>query len=478
MLRFVCVSTAAISSLVGSIDAPGTEILNPVLLVLEGDSERRALQLLLAEAGANASAVSDLPAALSELRAGSYSAVLFPADQISEVIAGLPEPAPLLIAIADRQMKGADALAVMDTAFDCLVEPIDVRQLQLALRRAATFHAMRAQVVKPVVTSVEGPEDDSTFCGMVGKSDAITAVFRMIDKVARHKANVLITGESGTGKELVARAMHDLSSRVDGPFVAINCGAIPANLLESEMFGHCRGAFTDAVRDKPGLFEDAHLGTLFFDEIGELPLNLQVKLLRAIQEEEVRRIGDTKSIKVDVRIIAATLKDVGAAVRDGQFREDLFYRLNVLPVELPPLRDRPEDVPLLVEHFLRSYAEKHAAVGTGPKRMSDEAMAHLRRYPWPGNVRELQNCIERAMVLCEGPVIEAHLLEDKVRRAELGATDSLPAEELSIKKMTRAMEEDLIRKALATTKGNRTNAAKLLEISHRALLYKIKAYGL
>jgi len=470
------VSTVAISDSSGRSQRAGIEQLDPVLLVLEGDGARRAMQLLLAEAGVEAAAVSDLDTAVTELDSRDYSAVLFSADQVTDVVAKLPGEPPL-IAIADSSVKGADALSIMDTAFDCLVQPIDAWQLQLALRRVATYHQLRARTTPEV--SVLSPGDDSdTFCGMVGKSDAITQVFRMVEKVSRHKANVLISGESGTGKELVARAVHTLSARADQAFVAINCGAIPANLLESEMFGHCRGSFTDAVRDKAGLFENADGGTLFFDEIGELPLNLQVKLLRAIQEEEVRRIGDSKPVKVDVRIIAATLKDLTAAVQQGRFREDLFYRLNVLPVELPPLRDRPDDIPQLAEHFLADYAHKHAAAGATAKRLSAEAMVILKRYPWPGNVRELENSVERAMVLCDGPVIESHMLEDKLRNSNATGPDLNATQELSIKKMTRAMERDLIRKALETTKGNRTNAAKLLEISHRALLYKIKAYGL
>jgi two-component system response regulator AtoC len=302
-------------------------------------------------------------------------------------------------------------------------------------------------------------------------------VFRTVQKVAEYKTNVLITGESGTGKELVARALHDLSPRSAGPFVAVNCGAIPEALLESELFGHRKGAFTDAVRDKRGLFEEATGGTLFLDEIGELPLALQVKFLRAIQEEEIRRLGDNREIPIDVRVVAATVKDLAAESKAGRFREDLFYRLNVLPVRLPPLRERREDIPLLVEHFVRRYAAKHGR-GMGVEGVSPEAMEVLLAYAWPGNVRELENTIERAMVLCDGPRIEASVLEERIKNAAQPARLPLDAGEMSIKKTTRILEEELIRKALAATGGNRTNAAKLLEISHRALLYKIKEYGI
>jgi two-component system, NtrC family, response regulator AtoC len=311
---------------------------------------------------------------------------------------------------------------------------------------------------------------------LVGDSDAIRALRATISRVAPHRSTVLVTGESGTGKELVARAIHDSSPRAGRRFVAINCAAIPAALLESELFGHRRGAFTDAVRDKPGLFEDADGGTLFLDEVGELPLGLQVKLLRAIQESEIRRVGDTHSTRVDVRLIAATLRDLAAAVAGGAFREDLFYRLNVLPVAVPPLRERTGDVPLLVAHFTDRFRARH---GDGAA-LTDDAVRLLATQPWPGNVRELENTVERALVLAEAARIDAVALAAHLRpRPRAGATPaSIDATALSIKKATRALEIELIRRALASTKGNRTTAARLLEISHRALLYKIKEYGL
>jgi two-component system response regulator AtoC len=322
---------------------------------------------------------------------------------------------------------------------------------------------------------------------MVGVSAAMQDLFDTIQKVARHKAAVLITGESGTGKELVARAIHDLSLRKSQAFVAINCGAIPANLLESELFGYRRGAFTDAVRDKAGLFEVADGGTLFLDEVGELPLNLQVKLLRALQEEEIRRIGDNRTTKVDVRIIAATLRNLTDDVANGRFREDLFYRLNVLPIVLPALRERREDIRPLAEHFVAVYRQRHRGGGSQAESISEEAMGMLETYDWPGNIRELENTIERAMVLADGPRIEAHLLDGKLsQRPQVAAraatverdSAALDDKDLSIKKHTRRIEEELIRRALEKSAGNRHNASKLLGISYRALLYKIKEYGI
>jgi len=298
-------------------------------------------------------------------------------------------------------------------------------------------------------------------------------VFRTIRKIAEYKTTVLIQGESGTGKELVARALHELSPRASAPFVPVNCGAIPENLLESELFGHRKGAFTDATRDKKGLFAEADGGTLFLDEIGELPLSLQVKLLRALQEEEIRRVGDTRDVKVDVRVVAATVRDLAEDVKSGRFREDLFYRLNVLPITVPPLRERMEDVPALVEHFVEL---NNVRLGMKVAGVSQEAMKLMMDYPWPGNVRELENTIEHAMVLSETTAVEAENLPAKVRENKDRIRLTLLSGEMSIKKTVRIIEEELIRRALKRTDGNRTSAAKILEISHRALLYKIKEY--
>jgi two-component system response regulator AtoC len=306
-----------------------------------------------------------------------------------------------------------------------------------------------------------------------------------VRKMAPHKATVLVRGESGTGKEVVARALHDLSPRAAAPFVAVNCGAIPAALIESELFGHAKGAFTDAVRDRVGLVERAAGGTLFLDEIGELPGPSQVKLLRVLQDGRVRRIGDDEDAVVDVRIIAATSRDLEAEIAAGRFRPDLMYRLDVLTLTLPPLRARVGDLPGLAAHFLAAARARLGGAVTA-RALAPETLARLEAYAWPGNVRELENTIERAAVLCEGPVLDVASLSERLLAggppapvADVGegvADDGRG--DLSIKRAARRTEESLIRRALARTEGNRTRAAELLEISPRALLYKIKEYGI
>jgi len=359
--------------------------------------------------------------------------------------------------------------AIKAGAYDYVSKPFKPDEVVLALRKAEERETLRREnrALKEQISQ------QAQFESMLAKSAPMVDVFKTIAKIADFKTTVLVTGESGVGKELVARALHSRSSRKGGPFVAINCGAIPENLLESELFGHKKGAFTDATSDKRGLFEEATNGTLFLDEIGELPLNLQVKLLRVLQEENIRRLGDSRDVKVDVRIVAATHRDLAAEVSAGRFREDLFYRINVLHVAIPPLRERREDVPLLVDHFV---AKNNARLGTNIRGLSPEARKILLEYGWPGNVRELENTIERAMVLCESDTIGAGDLPERVRAALDPVQVQLRSGELSVKKTVAAVEQILIRRALQKTRGNRTRAAELLEISHRALLYKIKDY--
>ena len=458
------------------------------VLVVDGDTEaRRDLQLLLAQEGCETAAVQAGRAVWRELKSQHYDGVFCTVGAVGDILARLArdEEAPLVIVTASREERQQGLAAVAEGgAFDFLSLPAEPMDVALTLRRAVRFEEMRRRQPargrkRTSRTSSTGKGAARTsMAGMVGMSASMQEVFDTIEKVAQHKAGVLIVGESGTGKELVARAVHDLSPRKSRRFVAINCGAIPANLLESELFGHRRGAFTDAVRDKPGLFEAADGGTLFLDEIGEMPLNLQVKLLRVLQEEEIRRIGDNVPSKVDVRIIAATLRNLGEDVANGRFREDLYYRLNVLPIMLPPLRQRRDDIRPLVEHFLAVYRDKHGGGGAQVEGVSKEAMALLESYEWPGNIRELENTIERAMVLADSNFIEARLLDDKLKQRRKPSGVELPVDNLSIKKNTRRIEEELIRRALVATEGNRTNASKLLEISHRALLYKIKEYGI
>jgi two-component system response regulator AtoC len=354
-------------------------------------------------------------------------------------------------------------------AYDYVGKPFKPDEVVLALRKAEEREALRRENR----ALREQIQKDHQFESILAKSREMLDIFKTISKIADFKTTVLITGESGTGKELVARAIHGKSSRKTSPFVAINCGAIPENLLESELFGHKKGAFTDATSDRRGLFEEADGGTLFLDEIGELPLNLQVKLLRVLQEEHIRRLGDAKDIKVDVRIIAATHRDLAADVKAGRYREDLFYRINVLAIHIPPLRSRREDVNLLIDHFV---TRNNARLGTAVRGLAPEARKLLLEYAWPGNVRELENTIERAMVLAESDVLQTADLPERIREALDPVQVHLASGELSVKKTTAAIEEILIRRALQKTKGNRTRAADLLEISHRALLYKIKDY--
>ena len=320
-------------------------------------------------------------------------------------------------------------------------------------------------------------ESNYSFEHIVSRSSKMMDIFNTIRKIADYKTTVLVTGESGTGKELIAKAIHFNSIRKKMPIIDINCGGIPDTLLESELFGHVKGAFTDAYRPKKGLFEEADCGTLFLDEMGELPLALQVKLLRALQEDEIRPLGDSKSIKVDVRIIAATAKNLRLEVNKGNFREDLFYRINVLCLEVPPLRQRREDIPLLVSHFIEKFNNR---LGLKIQEAAQDCLQCLMDYDWPGNVRELENVIERAMALSEEKdIIVVDMLPPELYKGkDMTEDDFSYFDNLSIKKNSRKLEKYLISRALAETKGNKTRAAVILEISLPALLYKIKEYKL
>ncbi|MCL2822746.1 MAG: sigma-54 dependent transcriptional regulator [Polyangiaceae bacterium] len=356
-------------------------------------------------------------------------------------------------------------------AYDYIQKPFKNDEIVLALRKAEEREslrrenrALREQILK-----------ESRFDDLLGKSEAMQTVFKTVSKVADYKTTVLITGESGVGKDLVARAIHNNSSRSKARFVAVNCGAIPEGLLESELFGHRKGSFTDAISDRRGLFEEASEGTLFLDEVAELPLALQVKLLRVLQEETIRRLGENKDIHVDVRIVAATHRDLVAETSAGRFREDLYYRINVLPLRIPPLRERRDDIPILIDFFLDRNNKR---LGTKIRKIDLETRRLLLEYDWPGNVRELENTIERAMVLADGDTISSVDLPKQIRECRDAIKLQLDSGELSIKKTNRVVEEILIRRALQKTNSNRTRAAQVLEISNRALLYKIKDYGL
>jgi two-component system response regulator AtoC len=355
-------------------------------------------------------------------------------------------------------------------AYDFISKPFKKDEIVMVLKKAEERERLKSEnrQLRHVVAG------QFSYSGIISRTPRMQELFGQIRKVADLKTTVLVLGESGTGKELVARALHQNGRRSGKPFVAVNCGAIPENLLESELFGHVRGAFTDASRDKAGLFEQADGGTLFLDEVGEMPLSLQVKLLRVLQESEIRRVGASQSRKVDVRVISATSRDLAVDVSAGRFREDLYFRLNVFSLQLPPLRERVEDIPLLTEHFLKRYGG-----GDSIMRIESEALRCLMAHSWPGNIRELENAVERANILCEGGRITSLCLPVSIRLHQGAETSESGVEEiLSIKKAETAIEQDLIRKALHKTGGNRTQAAKILEISHRSLLYKIKEYGL
>ena len=361
--------------------------------------------------------------------------------------------------------------AMKHGAYDYISKPFKPDEIILTLKKAEERERLRKEniLLKKEINKEFGLEN------IITKNDKMLQIFETIHKISDYDTSVLIIGESGTGKELVAKAIHYNSKRSGKPFIAINCGAIPENLLESELFGYVKGAFTDANQNKKGLFEEANGGTLLLDEIGELPSNLQVKLLRALQEGEVRKVGDTKQIKLDVRIIAATSKNLGQEVRNNSFREDLFYRLNVIQIDLPPLRERREDIPLLINHFLSRYNEKHHLKA---KNISSAALNILVEYDWQGNIRELENAIERAVILSEGSRIDVSALPPDIRKLKAPREKEMVNDEYSIKRIHLIMEEQLIKKALDKTKGNRTQAAKLLEISHPSLLSKMKEFRL
>ena len=362
--------------------------------------------------------------------------------------------------------------AIKRGAYDFIQKPFRADQVLLVVRKAIERERLRQEVLQlhEEIAALRAPN------GIVGHSAVLQQAIDVARKVAKHPSTVLVTGESGSGKELIAKLIHEASPRVAAPFVAVNCGAIPEQLLESELFGHAKGAFTGAVDSRLGLFEEAQGGTLLLDEIGELPVPLQVKLLRALQEGEVRRVGDNTSRPVDVRVIAATSRDLESEVRAGRFRADLFYRVNVVRVQLPPLRERREDIPDLVRHFVTVFNKRLALRITG---LSPEAMRLLMDYPWPGNVRELENVIERSMVLADGAQVGVEHIPSGVHSGSAPTSSGVGDDiDLSVKRRTESLERTLIQRALQQTSGNRTRAARLLDLSHRALLYKIKEYGL
>jgi two-component system response regulator AtoC len=445
-----------------------------VLVIDDEENLRHYLQLVLGEAGYQVETASDGAEALEKMQHHTWDIVL--CDIRMPKMDGMAF-------LKEAKAKGLEGTIIMmsaygtvDTAvkamkigaYDYVSKPFNADEIILTIKKAEERERLREENVR----LKEEARRDYDLENIVAKSEAMRKIFDLIKKVARYKSSVLISGESGTGKELVARAIHYNSDRKDKPLISINCGAIPENLLESELFGHVKGAFTDAVRTKKGLFEIAHQGTMFLDEVGELPQSLQVKLLRVLQDGEIRRVGDTASFQVDVSLIAATARDLESEVKHGRFREDLYYRLNVLPIHLPPLRERKEDIPSLIEHFIALYNKK---LGLRIKGTVKETMERFLQYSWPGNVRELENIIERGMILAEKDTIGLEALPIYVQEESRSTPVSSG---LSIKKGAREMEITLIKEALNKTGGNRLQAARILEISHKTLLYKLKEYGL
>jgi two-component system response regulator PilR (NtrC family) len=437
------------------------------------------LSVLARQEGLEARVASSLSAAREQLASWTPDLILcdllMPDGNGLELLRELRasnSPVPFLVMTAYTSTQSAIE-AMKLGAYDYVAKPFDVEELKATIARAIEKSRLYEEnlYLKGELQQRYGTSN------IIGRSPKMRAIFSLIDRVAKTPSTVLIQGESGTGKELIARAIHLSSPRAHARFLSINCGALPETLLESELFGYERGSFTGAVRDKRGLFLEAHRGTLFLDEIGEMSLTMQVKLLRALQEKTVRRVGGTEEEPFDVRIIAATNQNLREKISRGEFREDLFYRIHVIPIELPPLRERKEDIPLLVDHFLRKYSEQ---LGVPAKRISAEAMRLLEKYSWPGNVRELENLIERALALCTSSVITAadfpaYLAESSV------VSDSgihLPEEGIDLEGHLDRVRTEFMRQALERTGGRMTQAAQLLRMSFRSFRYYAKKSGL
>jgi two-component system response regulator AtoC len=363
--------------------------------------------------------------------------------------------------------------AMKEGAYDYISKPFKADELFLALKKAEERESLKKENLF-LHERINKIEEKYSFGNMVAKSSSMLSVFNLSVKAAQYDTTVLISGESGTGKELIAKGIHYSGLRAKKTFVPVNCGGIPENLLESELFGYKKGAFTGAEKDKKGLFEEADGGTIFLDEIGELPLSLQVKLLRVLQEHEIRAVGDSKTKKINARVIAATSKNLEYEVINSTFRQDLYYRLNVFTIKLSPLRERKEDIPFLCEHFIRRYNVK---LYKNIKEITPSAMSILLKHDWPGNVRELENIIERAVVLAERQVLTPENFFNLPGEIEHVEEDDIYGG-YSLKTAQAKVERRLIEKALKTTGGNRTKATRLLEISHPSLLSKIKAYNI
>jgi len=453
-----------------------------ILVIDDEENLRHMLQVMLSKHGYLVDSAADGAEGLRSAQENDYAFIL--CDIRMPVLDGVGFLENAMAARTSGTIIMMSAYGTVDTAIDCMKQgaydyiskPFKIDEIVLVLKKAEERERLKAENHR----LKEEMHREYSFASMVSRNRRMQEIFSLVKKICDFKTTVLILGESGTGKELIARALHYNSRRKNAPFVAVNCGAIPENLLESELFGHVKGAFTDASADKVGLFEQADRGTLFLDEIGEMPLPLQVKLLRVLQEEEIRRVGGSVLKKVDVRVISATSKNLEEEVARSRFREDLYFRLNVFSILIPPLRERLEDIPLLLAHFLEKYGSTLEKEGV---HCPAAVMQALMEYGWPGNIRELENCIQRMLLLCDGDVLDAGCLPDQLRGGRPTAMTGEPPldmaiEAFSIKRASEKLEREMIRKALEETGGNRTHAAKLLEISHRSLLYKLKEYGI
>jgi two-component system response regulator AtoC len=460
-----------------------------ILIVDDENNIRRVLAAMLKREGYEVTTAADGEQALSVLQKVPVSVVVTDLvmprvggmDLLKRVVADWPD-VPVILITAHGSVDSAVA-ALKAGAFDYVTKPFDQEDLKKVIEKAARAHDLEQR-------NVHSP-GESTGSPLVGESPAMKAIHEMVARVADSPSTILITGESGTGKGLIAQELHRLSSRKEKALIKVNCAAIPKDLVESELFGYEKGAFTGAVGSKPGRFELADGGTLFLDEIGEIPVEIQVKLLRALQESEFERVGGIRTLRVDVRLIAATNRDLKALIADGRFREDLFYRLAVVPMELPPLRDRREDIPVLVAHFLEKFNRR---LGKRVEGIDPEAMQLLQAYGWPGNIRELENLMERSVLFADGPIVEAAQLPEALRDkapgaavqvasvGPLAAASATSPAGTSMKEIVRQaqaeLERELIARALAETGGNVTRAAKRLQISRKSLQVKMKDLGL
>ena len=444
-----------------------------ILLIDDDDSLRRVMEFSLTEAGHTVQAAASGEDGLRLFEKGAFDAVItditMPGMSGMEVLAKVRQRVPTIPVIVITAYGTIESAveAMKQGAFDYITKPFNRDELRLTLEKAIKMRRLEKENVelRAEVT------DRYCFESIIGSSEKMKEVLDLAGRVAASDASLLITGESGTGKELLAKGVHFNSQRANGPFIAVNCAAIPEALIESELFGHVKGSFTGAVRDKEGKFELADGGTLFLDEVGDLRIDLQSKILRALQEREVDRVGGNKPVTVDVRVIAATNRDIERAVKEGAFREDLYYRLNVITLFIPPLRERKEDIPLLAGHFLKKFntdADVH---------MDASALSALTAYGWPGNVRELENVIERASVLKRGSLITREELPDNLKKEKMGVEDlilNIPEQGISLEEL----EKKLIMKALDKHKGNQTRAAEFLGITRPTLIYRMEKFRL